>query len=415
MPKLLQINPVIRTNTSTGRIMREIGDLAMAHGWESYVAFSAGRDGKDLPCTSRKVPVGGKLSVAVHGLWTRLTDRHGLASNAATRRFIRQIEEEIKPDIIHIHNLHGYFLNYRLFFDWLSRSGIPTVWTVHDCWLYTGHCYYYSAARCDRWKTGCGACPQRKKFPRSWLVDASKSNHRTKRESFAKVPKEMLTFVPVSQWMRDQMGESFLRDFPLRVIHNGLDLSVFAPSVDCSEVVEKYSLQGRKVFLGVASVWSEEKGLADFLKLSNLLDKDEVIVLVGLPERQLKTLPANIIGIERTADAAELAKLYSAASVFLNPTWQDNYPTVNLEALACGTPVVTYRTGGSAEAISPETGMVVEQGDVAGLLEAARFFAGQDKDSCGKACRIRAESYFCKNDRYSDYLRLYGELLEKTH
>lgn len=186
MRKLLQINPVLRTNTSTGRIMQEIGELAMQNGWESHIAYSYGRDGI-LPCKSHTIPVGDRWSVAWHGIATRLADRHGLASAGATRRFVRRIEA-IRPDIIHIHNIHGYFLNYRILFDYLSGIDTPVVWTVHDCWLYTGHCFYYSYAGCGKWQTGCGDCPQRREFPASWLVDRSQRNHADKREAFTSVP-----------------------------------------------------------------------------------------------------------------------------------------------------------------------------------------------------------------------------------
>ncbi len=407
--RLLQINPVMRGNTSTGRIMREIGEVAMAAGWESYIAYSGGRDGEEIPSSSVKIPVGGKLSVAWHGLVTRMADRHGLASNIATRRFIRQVEE-LKPDIIHIHNVHGYFLNYRIFFDWLSRSGIPVVWTIHDCWLYTGHCYYYSFVRCDRWLSGCGDCSQKSKFPKSWFIDASGKNYITKKEAFTKIPKDKLTFVPVSDWIRGEMSHSFLKDFDFQVIHNGIDTEIFKPS-DTEEVIRKYGLEGKKIILGLASIWSGEKGLGDFFKMSEMLAEDEIIVLVGLKPEQMKGLPTNIKGIARTENVAQLAQLYSSATAFVNPTWQDNYPTVNLEAIACGTPVVTYRTGGSIEAVTPETGMIVEQGDVPGLLEAVRTVAAEGKENYRQACRSYAEANFRKEDRYADYLKLYQKLL----
>ncbi len=412
MLKLLQINPVIRGNTSTGRIMQEIGDVAMAAGWESYIAYSCGRDGIERPCTSKKIPVGNKLSVAWHGLVTRLTDRHGLASNRATRKFIKEIGK-LKPDIIHIHNVHGYFLNYKIFFEWLSKSGIPVVWTVHDCWLYTGHCYYYSYINCDRWQAGCGNCPQRKKFPTSWFIDRSANNFKDKNRAFNSIPKDKLTFVPVSDWIRGEMARSFLKDCNYQVIHNGIDLDTFKPS-DTSEVIGKYGLEGKTIILGLASIWSDEKGFSDFMKMSEMLNDDELIVLVGLKPEQMSGLPSNVKGIARTENVHQLAALYSAATAFVNPTWQDNYPTVNLEAIACGTPVVTYRTGGSIEAVTSETGAVVEQGDVAGLLDAVRIIAANGNEQYKNACRSYAEANFCKEDRYSDYLKLYRNLIQSS-
>ncbi len=410
MKKLLQINPVLRISTSTGRIMQEIGELAMRSGWESYIAYSKGRDGfRD--CKSHLVPVGDKWDTCWHGLETRLFDRHGLASVSATRRFVRQLEE-IRPDVIHIHNIHGYFLNYKILFDYLSGSGIPVIWTVHDCWLYTGHCYYYSYIDCEKWEAGCGGCPQKRKFPASWWLDRSAQNFADKKEAFTSMPHDKLVIVPVSHWIRGEMGRSFLKDYPFQVIHNGIDTDVF-DVCDPDEVKDKYGLQNKHVVLGVASIWSEEKGLADFMKLAGLLREDEVIVLVGVTEEQKRSFPQNVVGIRRTENIRQLAALYSAADAFVNPTWQDNYPTVNLEAIACGTPVVTYRTGGSVEAVTPDTGFVIERGDVDGLLEAVRRIEKVGKGGYVGRCREYALKHFRKADRYADYIQLYDRLSSK--
>lgn len=408
--KLLQINPVLRTSTSTGRIVREIGDVAMRHGWESYIAYSRGRDGI-MACTSHTIPVGGKADVAAHGLATRLLDRHGLASTLATKNLIRQIEA-VSPDIIHLHNLHGYYLNYRVLFGFLARSGIPVVWTIHDCWPYTGHCYYYSYARCDKWLSGCGHCPQRRLFPASWLVDRSARNYADKHSAFTSLPPEQTVIVPVSEWMRGEMEQSFFRSYDFRVIHNGIDTETFRPTGD-SGVRARYGLGGGHIVLGVASVWSREKGLDDFMELSRRLGDGYQTVLVGVDKDTLRHLPRNIVGISRTANASQLAELYSAATAFVNPTWQDNYPTVNLEAMACGTPVVTYRTGGSVEAVTAQTGLTVAQGDLDGIIRAVHTIVHRGKDFYRSACRSHAVEFFRKDDCYARYIRLYEELLYK--
>ena len=407
MKKLLQINPVVRVSTSTGRIMQEIGELAMRNGWESYVAYSKGRDGIRT-CASHTIPVGNKWDTWMHGLETRLLDRHGLASVSVTYDFIKHLKE-ISPDIVHIHNIHGYFLNYPVLFEYLSKSGIPVVWTVHDCWLYTGHCYYYSYIQCNKWESGCGDCPQKRKFPASWWLDRSARNYQDKQEAFTSMPYGKLTIVPVSDWIRGEMSRSFLKDYPFRVIHNGIDTEVFTV-YGADEVKRKYGWQGKHVLLGVASIWSEEKGLPDFIKLAQQLRDDEMIVLVGVTEEQKSQLPQNVYGIRRTENIRELAQLYSAADVFVNPTWQDNYPTVNLEAIACGTPVVTYRTGGSVEAVTEDTGFIVEQGDVKGLLDSVRVIEQYGKHYYADRCRKYALANFRKEDRYADYLKLYEEL-----
>lgn len=406
--KLLQINPVLRTSTSTGRIIREIGDAAMASGWESYIAYSAGRDGK-MECTSRTVPVGDRMSVAFHGLATRLFDRHGLASVEATKKFIKEIER-INPDVIHIHNIHGYFLNYEILFDWLSRCGKQVIWTVHDCWLFTGHCYHYMNAGCDKWKYGCGQCPQTREFPKSWLIDRSAKNWRDKKNAFCSIPSDKMTIVTVSDWLKGEMQQSFLKDFRYKVIHNGIDTEVFKPS-DGTVVRKRYGIGDRKMYMGAASIWSTAKGLDDFMSMASMLTPQEVIVLVGLDKNQMTRMPANIIGIPRTSDVHELAELYSAADAFLNLTYQDNYPTVNLESISCGTPVVTYRTGGSPESVIGQCGMVTDCGDVAQALAAARKIAATDRSVWRDNCRAYGLANFRKADRYADYIKLYKELL----
>lgn len=406
MGKLLQINPVIRTNTSTGRIMKEIGEIAISRGWESYLAYSKARDGVPEH-TSKLVPIGNRLDLLVHWLATRLFDAHGLASRIATRQFVKRIRE-IDPDIIHIHNVHGYFLNYRILFDYLAKCGKPVIWTVHDCWLFTGHCYHYSAASCMKWKEGCDCCPQKRAFPSSFLLDRSKRNYAYKRASFTSV--DDFTIVTVSEWMKREMGSSFLRDKRFKVIHNGIDTSVFKP-VSTESVSRKYGLQKGHVILGVASIWLKEKGLDDLIRLSSLLGEDETLLIVGgMSGEQERSLPDTIRRIGRTSDVRELAALYSRATVLVNPTWQDNYPTVNLEAISCGTPVVTYATGGSVESVPEGGGFIVDQGDVETMLSAAREIEQWPKEETTQRLRKYALENFDKDDRYKDYIRLYEDL-----
>jgi len=398
--KLLQINPVVRLNTSTGRIMKEIGELVQAAGWESYIAYSGARDGVPQH-SSQLVPVGNKLDLALHAVATRLFDAHGLVSRRATKQLIRRIRE-IDPDIVHIHNVHGYWLNYPLLCQYLRESGKPVIWTVHDCWLYTGHCYHYAAAHCAKWQTGCGHCPQKRAFPASWIFDRSARNWRDKQRAFGSL--ERLTIVTVSDWMRQEMQASFLADKPFHVIHNGIDLNVFHPQS------EKVPGKGITI-LAIASIWLAEKGIQDLIELAGMLHSEEKLIIVGRMEKaQREAFPAGVEFIERTENVAKLAALYASATAFINPTWQDNYPTVNLEAIACGTPVVTYRTGGSVEAVAEGTGFVVEQGNVQGLLERVRELAAEDRKTVAERCRAHALQHFSKQERYQDYIRLYESL-----
>lgn len=241
------------------------------------------------------------------------------------------------------------------------------------------------------------------------MMDRSRKNYEDKKAAFTSVPYDKMIFVPVSEWIKGEMEKSFLKDYRFRVIHNGINTDVFNVWDD-TDVRMKYNLQDKHVFLGVASIWSREKGLDDFIKMAGMLNNDEVIVLVGLKEKEKKSLPDGIIGISRTENVRQLAELYSAADVFLNPTWQDNYPTVNMEAISCGTPVVTYRTGGSVESVTDVTGKIVECGDVEGMIKVAREFKQKGKNHYTKVCREFAERNFRKEDRYMDYIRLYDEL-----
>lgn len=396
MKKLLQINPVVRENTSTGKIMRTLGEIALASGWESYIAYSGARDGIP-PHSSKLIPVGNKADLLWHYLATRLFDAHGLASRRATRRLIRKIRK-LDPDVVHIHNVHGYFLNYKLLAEYLSQSGKPVVWTIHDCWLYTGHCYHYAAAGCDKWMSGCHHCPQKKAFPTSWMLDRSRRNWALKKEAFGNIPN--FTLVTVSHWMKAEVARSFLGKVPCRVIPNGIDLNVFQPTPGGPEGC---------FYLAVASIWLPEKGLGDLRKLAGLLKEDERLVVVGrLPERT--AVPSNVETVERTEDAHALARLYTAATALVNPTWQDNYPTVNLEAIACGTPVVTYRTGGSVESVTEKTGAVVEQGDVEGLARALHAIRQKGRESYTEVCRSYALAHFSKDDCFRKYIELYESL-----
>ena len=406
MKKLLQINPVVRQNTSTGKIMRELGELAIAAGWESYIAYSRARDG--VPAhSSQLVPVGNFIDLGFHWLATRLFDAHGLVSRHATKQLIRHLRA-IDPDIVHIHNVHGYFLHYPTLCRFLAERGKPVVWTTHDCWLFTGHCYHYAAAGCDRWQSGCHHCPQKKDFPASYGFDRSGKNYRDKREAFTGIPS--LTLVAVSQWMRGELSRSFLKDIPCRVIHNGIDLDTFRPRPEV-DVRSPYSIDKPVFYLAVASIWLPEKGLADLAGLAGRLQADEQLVLVGrMTPQQKATLPDNVVIVARTSNAQALSALYTAATALINPTWQDNYPTVNLEAIACGTPVVTYNTGGSVESITPETGFVVAQGDVDGITRCLRQIRQKGKEAYSDVCRQYALQNFDKRDRFNDYIHLYESL-----
>ena len=391
--KIIQVNTVLNTG-STGRIAEQIGEAAIGRGHTSLVAYGRWAS----KSASRTYKVGGLRDVIFHGVESLLFDRQGLASRGATAKLVAWLEIE-KPDAIGLHNLHGYFLNFPILFDYLRRSRLPVVWTLHDCWPFTGHCSNFDRFHCSKWEDECFKCPMTYHYPRS-LLDHSRRNFRRKKDLFIGLAD--MTLVTPSKWLRNIVGRSFLSEHPIQVINNGVDLDVFKP-------VER---DGEEILvLGVANVWSDRKGLEDFKRIRESLPPSFRVVLIGVTELQKRFLPKGIEGISRTESVAELVNWYQKATVFVNPTYSDNFPTTNIEALACGVPVVTYQVGGSPEALDDLTGRVVSPGDLKRLASAIVELAGGDRLVARNRCRARAEKLFNKDDRFSEYIDLYESLV----
>ncbi len=400
--RILQINSVVNSG-STGRITEEIGEVLIKNGHESYIAYGRG----NRPSKSHLVKIGNNKGVLLHVLKTRLTDRHGFGSKNATEKLKNQIKE-LNPDAIGLHNIHGYYLNIEVLFNYLKQFNKPVIWTLHDCWSFTGHCSHFERVDCYKWKTQCETCPLTSSYPSSYFIDNSRKNLIDKRSLFTGL--KNLHIVTPSNWLAEHVKKSFLSEYPVSVIHNGIDLKTFSPKLS-SEIKKRYKLIDSKIILGVTNTWSKRKGLDVFIKLSQMLDSSYQILLVGLSKSQKKKLPSNVIGISRTENVNQLAELYSAADVYVNPTYSDNFPTTNLEALACGTPVITYNTGGSPEAIDNETGIVVEKGNDNALVEGIIKITRNGKEFYSAKCRERAMRLYDKDERYMDYLHLYEKLL----
>lgn len=390
--KLLQLN-VTANWGSTGRIAEDIGQVAIENGWDSYIAYGRSHN----PSKSNLIRIGTDYDINRHAILSRFLDNHGLSSKHATKQFIEDIKK-ISPDIIHLHNIHGYYLNYELLFKYLKSWGGPIVWTLHDIWPITGHCAYFGVEECQKWLSGCGNCKRLNTYPQSLFLDKSKSNFIRKQSAFSSLSN--LTLVPVSDWLSGLIGQSFLSDYPRLTIHNGVDTTLFSPGIKSKH----------PYVLGVASVWEERKGLQDFFKLREILPEEFQIRLVGLTESQIKTLPTGIVGIERTNSVSELADLYSSAIALVNPTYEDNFPTVNLEALSCGTPVITYNTGGSPEAVDANTGLIVDKGNYKGLADSIMAIYAKDMERLKIECRNRAMQFFAKDVCYSKYISEYQKL-----
>lgn len=403
MPRLLQISIEVNSG-SVGRIAEQIGLNAMDYGWESYITYARNH----LPSKSNVIKIGSLTDVYYHGVMTRITDRHGFFSTKPTQKLIAQIKE-IKPDIIHLHHLHGYFINIKILFDFLAISEIPVVWTFHDCWSFTGHCAHFEYVGCRKWITGCFKCPQRSEYPASFVFDRSKENYQEKSVLFNSVKKMII--VPVSYWLGDLVKKSFLNKYPIHIIQNEINTDLFKPSLNLESIKEKYALEKKFIILGVAGIWSMRKGLNDFIRLRKEMSPDNIIVLVGLTPKQIRDLPSGILGIEKTENVNELANLYSVADVFVNPTYEDSFPTTNLESLACGTPVITYRTGGSTESVSHNTGFVVNKGDIGEIIGSINEIKKNGKLYYLNNCRNRALELYRKGQNFYKYIHLYSELL----
>ena len=353
---------------STGGIVAETCRELMAEGHQCRIAF--GR--KEPACPDIPViRIGSEFINKVSFLESHLLDNHGFGPGGATRKLIRQIRE-YDPDVIWLHNLHGYYIHVGILFSYLRTCGKQIIWTLHDCWAFTGHCCYFDYAQCEKWKTGCHHCPDKKVYPASWLLDRSSVNYRKKKELFTGISN--LRLVVPSHWLESRVKQGFLREYPVEVRYNRVDKTVFHPVE--SDFRQKYHLENKKILLGVASVWDRRKGLPDFAVLSGMLDESYQIVLVGLRQDQLDTLPKAILGLPRTKSVQELVEIYSAADLFLNPSVEETFGMTVLEAQYCGTPAVVYEDTACQEIAETFGGLAVPRGPEH-LLEAVTEYFGR--------------------------------------
>ena len=398
---IVYINTV-KDSGSTGRITSALSNIATEHGFTPYIAY-----GRGMCSTSPSAyRIGNKKDFFYHVYVNFTTGRNGFASRSVTKRFLQWLDN-IHPDLIHLHNIHGFYIHVGMLFEYIKQHDIPVVWTLHDCWPFTGHCAHFDYIQCNRWKTGCHNCKiYRSAYPYSIFKDNSLENYALKKEAFTNVNK--MTIVTPSYWLGDLVKSSFLNDYPITVIHNGINLEIFKPQ-------SILPLSNRKKnILGVANVWSPRKGLDAFLQLATMLDDSYHITLVGLNRQQQKKIqkkyPHKITTLQRTANLEELVMLYRNAYVFVNPTLEDNFPTTNLEALACGTPVITYKTGGSPESLDETCGVVIEKNNIHALYNAILSLEHNPLIT-PFACRQHALLYD-QNTCFANYMTLYKKILE---
>lgn len=391
--RVVQINHF--SYKAAGNIMMNLHSSMTEKGFDSHVVWGRGRTAEN----DHEYYMDDKMGVNLHALYTRMTDRTGFASVAATKKLVKWLED-LHPDIIHLHCVHGYYINLRLLFNYIKDSNVRVVWTQHDCWSFTGHCAYFDAVGCERWKTGCHNCMQIKTYPAAYF-DASKRNWKDKRELFSGLNLQLVT---PCQWLAGLTKESFLGTYPTKVIYNGIDTTVFRRTE--RKFRTEHGIKNKFMVLGVASEWSERKGLKDIIKLRKKLGEDYQIVVVGLTKNQLDQIPDGIIALQRTNNIQELVDIYSSADVFFNPTYEDNFPTTNIEAIACGTPVLTYNTGGCVEAIDGDSGAAVSTGD---LNQVVRIIKEIKEGKRTFSVALKPE--FRKDFMINQYIEMYESLV----
>ena len=376
---------------STGKICISVSELLSENGVENYIFYSSGSS--DYPLG---IKYANEIAIKMQTLVSRIFGNYGFEAKIATKKLINKLEK-INPDVIHIHNIHSHNCNLEILFKYIKKKNIKVYWTFHDCWTFTGYCTHFDMIGCEKWKTECNNCVQYRYF--SWFFDRSKYLFNKKKQLVLGIN---LTIITPSEWMAGLVKQSFLKGYPIKVINNGIDLNIFKPTK--SNFREKYNLKDKYIILGVAFGWGKRKGLDIFIELSKRLDNSYQIVLVGTDDNVDKELPQKIISIHRTQNQNELAEIYTVADLFVNPTREENYPTVNMEAIACGTPVVTFNTGGSPEMLDSTCGTVVKKNDIDGIYNEIKRICEThpySKDDCLK----RAES-FDKNLRFTEYLNL---------
>lgn len=398
--KVLQIN-MTYPHGSTGKIVQDIATQLRVEENECYIAYVIGEQ-------DSKYEYAVKTRMSIYGgiIRSRAWGRNGFTDKKSALKLVAWIRD-IKPDIIHLHNLHGMYIDIRVLFDYLQYSKIPVVWTLHDCWSITGHCASFDYVGCTKWKTGCFDCQQLGYYPFSY-IDRTRKNYSDKKNVFTSLPFEQIRLVVPSKWLEKKISESYLKNYTVDVIYNGIDLEVFKPTK--SEFRIKYNLMGKKLILGVVYGYNERKGVLYFNELAERLSEEYKIILVGISSKEINKFNDKIMLLPKTSSKRELAELYTVADVFVNLTLEEVLGLTNIEALACGTPVITFSSGGSPECIDNETGIVVKRGDIKAVEKAIKHITGKTKNVYEENCIERARNYFDNKKMIYQYIQLYESL-----
>ncbi|MDB8542312.1 glycosyltransferase [Turicibacter sanguinis] len=403
--KILQINVVCGVS-STGRITTDLYKALEEKGHQCLIAYGRGQAPKGI----NTYKIGNNIDNFFHVARTRLFDKHGFGSKKSTLDLVKKIES-YNPDIIHLHNLHGYFLNLEILFAYLSKINKPIVWTLHDCWAFTGHCSHFDYIKCDKWKKECYNCPQKLTYPKSIFFDNSKSNYVFKKQLFNSM--KNLHIITVSKWLNNVTQQSFLGKYPNITISNGLDLDIFKVENDF-KLKEKYGIEDKFVILGVSHYWNKKKGFDDFIQLSKKISSDSVIILVGVNKKQMKNLPNNVIGIEKTDSIETLIHFYSNSDLLLNLSYEETFGMVSLEAMSCGLPVVTYNTTANPELIGNKCGYIVEAANIDEIIKTIEEVKKIGKNHFSNHCIEHVKMNYKKSDTFEKIINLYEEILSNS-
>lgn len=376
-----------------------IAEIARKHGYRVKCAYPVTVSNKNIKNSEDGIRIGSYNSRRINVMLGRITGLNGWFSHLETYLLIKKLNK-FKPDIIQLHNLHESYINLSMLFDYINKNQINVFWTLHDCWAFTGHCVYFDYVSCDKWKTKCENCQLKKAYPKSYFADTSEMNYKFKKKLFTSV--KNMTIITPSKWLAKLVEKSFLNKYTVKTIHNGIDLTKFKPHE--SDFKVKHGTEDKRIVLAVANVWEERKGLKDIIELANRLKDEYKFIVVG--KLCDVFLPENVIYIQRTESQTELAEIYTVADVFINPTYEDNFPTVNIESLACGTPVITYNTGGSPEALDDTCGVVVERGNIDAMKREIKRVC-EEKPYSEENCVARAKM-FDMNDKFKEYVELYN-------
>ncbi|PLR85058.1 glycosyl transferase [Bacillus canaveralius] len=413
--KVLQINTYYE-HGSTGRLVEQLLKKQKESGIEGYVMY--GRSIGEEQLNENVIKINSKTGFLAHKYKYHLLGRNGFYSKNETKRAV-EIIDEINPDIVHLHNIHGYYINIEILFKYLHKKNIPVVWTFHDCWPFTGHCNHFHSIGCEKWKTGCFSCPLKTKGPRSIIFDRSKESYEAKRKLFSSI--KNMRIVTVSNWLNELVKESFLQGISSNVIYNWINRSVFNEDKTDETFKIKHNIENKFVILGVAPAWTTRKGISDFLELAKIISEDEIIVLVGstlenklFGEKPVKNLPKNIISIPPTKNASELALIYKSADVFINPSREETFGLTTAEALSCGTPAIVYDTTACPEVVGIDetSGYIAKPFDVQDLYSKVKLVKTHGKLHFSRNAISRVNKLFNKEKNLSEYLNIYTELVK---